>query len=148
VGFCAIYKHFSGFGFFLPQAESTPAHTQLTQTVRHFYSIYTGDFTMSISLLLVLLAFNVILHGIIVARFGIRNNQPVFAFMLVYAALAIAVYLSVPNVLWAVLFFTTIGTIGLTVTFNKIARDKRLEMVILPLNIVIILVTGYLLFAA
>jgi len=36
----------------------------------------------------------------------------------------------------------------LTVTFNKIARDKRLEMVIWPLNIVIILVAGYLLFAA
>lgn len=68
--------------------------------------------------------------------------------MLVYAALAIAVYLSVQNVLWAVLFLTTIGTIGLTVTFNKIARDKRLEMVIWPLNIVIILVAGYLLFAA
>lgn len=100
------------------------------------------------SLLQVLPAINAILHGIIVARFGIRNNQPVFVFMLVYAALAIAVYLSVPNVLWAVLLLTTIGTIGLTVTFNKIARDKRLEMVIWPLNIVIILVAGYLLFAA
>jgi hypothetical protein len=100
------------------------------------------------SLLLVLLTLNAILHGIIVARFGIRNNQPVFVFMLVYAALAIAVYLAVPNVLWAVLFLTAIGTIGLTVTFNKIDRDKRLEMVIWPLNIVIILVTGYLLFAA
>lgn len=76
------------------------------------------------SLLLVLPAINAILHGIIVARFEIRNNQPVFVFMLVYAALAIAVYLSVPNVLWAVLLLTTIGAIGLTVTFNKIARDK------------------------
>jgi hypothetical protein len=56
------------------------------------------------SLLLTLLVLNVILHGIIVARFGIRNNLPVFVFMLVYAALGIAVYLSVPNVLWAVLF--------------------------------------------
>jgi hypothetical protein len=103
---------------------------------------------MSISLLLVLLVFNVILHGIIIARFGVQNNKPVFGFMWAYAALAITVYLSVPNVLWAVLFLTTIGTIGLTVTFNKIARDKRLEMVIWPLNIVIILVAGYLLFAA
>jgi hypothetical protein len=100
------------------------------------------------SLLLTLLILNVVLHGIIVARFGIRNNLPVFVFMLVYAALGIAVYLSVPNVLWFVLFLTAIGTIGLTITFNKIARDKRLEMVIWPLNIVIILVTAYLLFAA
>ncbi|MFZ0549075.1 MAG: hypothetical protein WAM60_26750 [Candidatus Promineifilaceae bacterium] len=100
------------------------------------------------SLLLVLPAINAILHGIIVARFGIRNNQPVFVFMLVYAALAIAVLLSVPNVLWAVLLLTTIGTFGLSVTFKKIPRDKRLEMMILPLNIVIILVAGYLLFVA
>ena len=100
------------------------------------------------SLLLTLLILNVVLHGIIVARFGIRNNLPVFVFMLVYAALGIAVYLSVPNVLWVVLFLTTIGTIGLTITFNKIARDKRLEMVIWPLNIVIILVAVYFLFAA
>jgi hypothetical protein len=94
------------------------------------------------SLLLALLTLNAILHGIIIARFGIRNNQPVFLFMLVYAALAIAVYLSVSNVLWAVLLLTAIGTIGLTVTFYKIARDKRLEMVIWPVNIVVIVVAG------
>ena len=35
-GFCRIFKHFSGFAFFLLQAESTPAHTQVTQTVRLF----------------------------------------------------------------------------------------------------------------
>jgi len=99
-------------------------------------------------LLLTLLVLNIILHAIIVARFGIRNNLPVFVFMFVYAALGIAVYLSVPNILWVVLFLTTIGTIGLTITFNKIARDKRLEMVIWPLNIVIILVAAYMLFAA
>jgi hypothetical protein len=29
-------KHFSGFEFFCSQAESTPAHTQVTQTVRQF----------------------------------------------------------------------------------------------------------------
>lgn len=98
------------------------------------------------SLLIALLALDAILHGIIIGRFGIRSNQPVFVFMLVYAALAITVYLSVSNVLWAVLLLTTIGTIGLTATFNKIPRDKRLEMVIWPLNIIIILVAGYLLF--
>jgi hypothetical protein len=36
VGFCAIYEHCSGFEFFLPQALSTPAHTQVTQAVGRF----------------------------------------------------------------------------------------------------------------
>ena len=100
------------------------------------------------SVLSLLLALDAILHGIIIIRFGIRNNQPVFVFMFVYAALAIAVYLLESNALWAVLLLTTIGTIGLTVSFSKIARDKRLEMVIWPLNVAIILYTGYLLFVA
>ena len=39
------------------------------------------------SLLLVLLAANAIMHGIVVARFGIRNNnQPFLVFAFVYAA--------------------------------------------------------------
>ena len=62
------------------------------------------------SLLLILLILNVTLHAIIVTRFGIRNNLPVFVFMFVYAALGIAAYLSVTNILWVVLLLTTIGT--------------------------------------
>ena len=34
------------------------------------------------SLLLIFLVLNITLHGIIVARFGIRNNLPVFVFMI------------------------------------------------------------------
>ena len=33
VGFYAIYEHFSGFEFFCSQAESTPVHLPVTQTV-------------------------------------------------------------------------------------------------------------------
>ncbi len=34
VGFCGIFKHFSGFEFFsTSRSESTPAHTRVTQTV-------------------------------------------------------------------------------------------------------------------
>jgi hypothetical protein len=33
VGFVAIFEHFSGFEFSCSQAESTPAHLPVTQTV-------------------------------------------------------------------------------------------------------------------
>ena len=101
------------------------------------------------SLLLTLLATNAIVHGIVVARFGVRNNnQPFLIFAIVYAALAIAVYLSVPYALWAVLLLAFIGIVGLSVTFNKPVRDKTLDKVIWLLDAVTILYAGYLLFAA
>ena len=101
------------------------------------------------SLLLALLAANAIVHGIVVARFGVRNNnQPFLVFALVYAALAIAVYLSMPYVLWAVLLLASIGIVGLSVTFNKPVRDKTLDKVIWLLDAATILYAGYLLFVA
>ena len=99
--------------------------------------------------LLTLLAANAVVHGIVVARFGVRNNnQPFLIFALVYAALAIAVYLSVPYALWAVLILAIVGIVGLTVTFNKPVRDKTLDKVIWLLDAVTILYAGYLLFGA
>ena len=99
--------------------------------------------------LLALLAVNALVHGIVVARFGVRNNnQPFLIFALVYAALAIAVYLSVPYALWAVLILAIVGIVGLTVTFNKPVRDKTLDKVIWLLDAVTILSAGYLLFGA
>ncbi len=101
------------------------------------------------SLLLTLLAVNAIVHGIVVARFGIRNNnQPFLVFAFVDAALAIAVYLSVPYALWAVLLLALIGIVGLSITFNKPVRDKTLDKVIWLLDAATILYDGYLLFAA
>jgi hypothetical protein len=101
------------------------------------------------SFLLALLAANAIVHGIVIARFGMgNNNQPFFVFMLVYAALALAVYLSVPYSLWAVFILATIGLIGLTVTFNKPVRDKTLDKVIWLLDAATVLCSAYLLFAA
>ena len=101
------------------------------------------------SLLLVLLAANAIVHGIVIARFGVRNNnQPFLVFALVYTALAIAVYLTVPYVLWAVLFLAVVGIVGLTVTFGKPVRDKTLDKVIWLLDTASILYAGYLLFSA
>ncbi len=96
-----------------------------------------------------LLAANAILHGIVTARFGMRNNNlPFFVFALIYAALALAVLRSVPNVLWAVLGFSTIGFVGLSVTFNKPIRDKTLDKVIWVLDASTIIATAYLLFVA
>jgi hypothetical protein len=101
------------------------------------------------SLLLTLLVTNAIVHGIVVARFGVRNNnQPFLIFAIVYAALAITVYLAVPYVLWAVLLLAFIGNLGLSVTFNKPVRDKMLDKIIWLLDAIVILYTAYLLFAA
>lgn len=101
------------------------------------------------SLLLGILAANVIIHGIVVARFGVgNNNQPFLVFALVYAALAVAVYLSVPYALWAVLIASIIGIVGLTATFNKPIRDKTLDKLVWVLDAATILYAGYSLFAA
>jgi len=101
------------------------------------------------SLLLTFLITNAIVHGIVVARFGVgNNNQPFLIFAFVYAALAIAVYLSVPYALWAVLLLGVIGILGLSITFNKSVRDKTLDKVIWLLDATIVLYTAYLLFAA
>lgn len=101
------------------------------------------------SLLLTLLTTNAIVHGIVVARFGVRNNnQPFLLFAIVYAALAIAVYLSVPYTLWIMLLLAVIGILGLSITFNKPVRDKTLDKIIWLLDATVILYTAYLLFAA
>ena len=101
------------------------------------------------SLLLTLLTTNAIVHGIVVARFGVRNNnQPFLLFAIVYAALAIVVYLSVPYALWTVLILAVIGILGLSITFNKPVRDKTLDKIIWLLDATVILYTAYLLFAA
>jgi len=100
-------------------------------------------------LLITLLTTNAIMHGILVARFGVRNNnQPFLLFAIVYAALAIAVYLSAPYALWAVLLLGVIGILGLSVTFNKPIRDKTLDKIIWLLDATVVLYTAYLLFAA
>ena len=101
------------------------------------------------SLLLTLLTTNAIVHGIVVARFGLRNNnQPFLIFAIVYAALAIAVYLSVPYALWMVLLLAVIGILGLSITFNKPVRDKTLDKIIWLLDASVILYTAYMLFVA
>jgi hypothetical protein len=101
------------------------------------------------SLIIALLSANTILHGVVIARFGMRDhNQPFLVFALVYAALALLAYLSVPYALWAVLVMSLVGIVGLTVTFNKPARDKTMDKAIWVLDAITISYAAYLLFAA
>jgi hypothetical protein len=101
------------------------------------------------TILLLLLAINAVLHGIVVVRYGVRNhNEPFLVFALVDAALAIAVALAVPNALWTVVLLSILGLVGLTVTFNKPVRTKTLDKLIWLLDAATILVAGYFLFTA
>ena len=93
------------------------------------------------------LAANAILHGVVIVRYGVcGNNLPFLLGALAYAALALAVYLSVPHALWGVLVFSIVGITGLTITFDKPVRDKTFDRLIWLLDAATILLVGYLLF--
>jgi hypothetical protein len=98
-------------------------------------------------LLALLLAVDAILHGAIIARFGVKGNAPPLVFGIIYAALTVAVFLAVPYAVWAVLVATLVGLAGLTVAFKSIPHEKTIERIIWVLNVAIILVAGVLLFA-
>ena len=99
------------------------------------------------TLLAVLLAVNAILHGVIIARFGVKGNEPPLVFGLAYAALTIAVFLAVPYAVWAVLIVTLVGLVGLTVAFKSITHEKSVERIIWVLNAVVICAACVILFA-
>ena len=100
------------------------------------------------TLLAGMLAANALLHGIVVGRFGLKGNGPFLAFVVIYAALAVAVYAAVSHALWAVLVLSAFGIVGLSVTFNRATRDKTLDKAIWMLDAATILYAAYLLFAA
>ena len=93
-----------------------------------------------------MLAANALLHAIVVGRFGLKGNGPFLAFVGIYAALAVAVYAAIPHALWAVLILSALGIVGLSVTFNKAARDKTLDKAIWVLDAATIVYAAYLLF--
>jgi hypothetical protein len=98
-------------------------------------------------LLAVLLAINAILHGYLVQRFGIKENE-FLVYTFIEAALAIIVFLSVPYALWAAFLLTAFGLIGLTVTFGKPKREKTLDKIIWGLDAATAINAAYLLFVA
>jgi|688.fasta_scaffold693598_2 hypothetical protein len=97
-------------------------------------------------LLVALLVVNTVLHGVVIARFGIKSNEPFLIFAVIYAVLALVVYFAVAYALWATLALSVFGLIGLTVTFNKVARDKTLDRIIWAADAATIAATAYLLF--
>ena len=101
---------------------------------------------MTTIFLAAMLAVDAILHGVIVARFGLKGNEPPLIFAVVYAALVIAVVLVVPYALWATLILSLVGIIALTAAFKRIPHDTTIERVIWVLDAAIILFVGYLLF--
>jgi hypothetical protein len=97
-------------------------------------------------LLVALLALDAVLHVLIIARFGIKGNVPFLIYVFIFAAMAVAVYVSVPYALLATLVLTLLGIIGQTVNLNRITRDKTLDRVIWTNDAAILLCTAYLLF--
>ena len=98
------------------------------------------------SILAVLLAVNAILHGMIIARFGVKGNEPPLAFGIAYASLAVAVFLATPYALWATIIVSVVGVAGLTAAYAKIPHEKSVERFCWALGAIIIMLTGYLLF--
>ncbi len=98
------------------------------------------------SILAALLAVNAVLHGMIIARFGVKGNEPPLAFGIAYAALAIAVFLAIPYALWATLIVSVVGVAGLTAAYAKIPHEKSVERFCWALGAIIIMLSAYLLF--
>jgi hypothetical protein len=98
-------------------------------------------------LLAALLAVDAALHAFLVLRFGTNQNVPFLIFAFIDAALAVAVFFSVPYAIWAALILTAFGLIGLTVTFNAPQREKTLDRMIWVVDVAIVLCAAYLLFA-
>jgi len=99
------------------------------------------------TLLVLLLVLDAVLHAAILFRFGVKGNEPPLAFTFIDAALAILVFFAVPYALWATLVLSVAGLIGLTLAFGRLAHEKTLERVIWVLDVIVVLTAIYLLFA-
>ncbi len=97
------------------------------------------------TLLSLLLLVNAVLHGIIVGRFGIKGNEPPAMFGLLYAVLAIAVFLGWTSGALATLVVTTVGLLGLALNFRKLQREPTIEKIIFVVGAAIIAYAAYLL---
>jgi hypothetical protein len=82
------------------------------------------------TLLSLLLLANAVLHGVIIARFGIKGNEPPAVFGLVYAALALAAFDGWAHAPFAVLIVTAVGLLGLAVNFKKLQHETTVEKII------------------
>lgn len=83
------------------------------------------------TLLMLLLLANAVLHGIIIGRFGIKGNEPPAVFGVLYAGLSFAVFLGWAHAPLAALVVTAVGLVGLAVNFKKIEHDTTVEKIVL-----------------
>jgi hypothetical protein len=83
-----------------------------------------------VTILAFVLAIDAALHGLLVYRFGVKENMSFFVYVFIYAILALAVFFAVPHVLWPTLILSLIGIVGLTVRFNQPKRDKTIDKAI------------------
>ena len=65
-----------------------------------------------VTLLALLLAIDAALHALFVYRFGIKENMSFFVYVFVDAALALAVFLNLPYVLWPALILSVMDLSG------------------------------------
>jgi len=100
---------------------------------------------MSVTILSVLLLGNAVLHGVIVGRFGIKGNEPPALFGILYAGLALAVFLAWPYAPLAVVVVTAVGLIGLAVNFKKLQHETTVEKIIFVVGAATLALAAYLL---
>jgi len=98
------------------------------------------------TVLAIILAIDAALHGILVYRFGVKENMSFFVYAFIDAILALLVFLVVPYVLWPTLVLSIIGFGGLTVRFNQPQRDKTIDKAIWIADAAAIGCAVYLLF--
>ena len=96
-------------------------------------------------LLSLLLLANAVLHGVIVGRFGIKQNVPPAVFGLLYAALALAVFSGWPHGALATVVVTVVGLVGLALNFSKLQHDTTVEKIIFVVGAAILACAAYLL---
>ena len=98
------------------------------------------------TILSLLLLINAVLHGVIIFRFGFKGNEPPALFGIIYAALALAVFLGVTYSVPGTLIVTSVGLLGLALNFKKLQHDTIFEKIIFVIGAAIIVSSVYLIF--
>ena len=79
------------------------------------------------TILALVLAVNAVLHVLVLSRFGLKGNIGFLVYAIIYAALAVGVFLGGPHVLWVTLVLGAIGFLGQLVQLKRDTRDKTLD---------------------
>lgn len=88
------------------------------------------------------LALNAGLNGLIIARHGIRGDEPPLLVGLIYAALAMAACAGWTDAPLAALVVTAVGGLGRALNFRKLTRETTVEKIILAVGASVIVAAG------